>query len=47
MAAFPAKTMLARLTDPYGFSDAFRDLGLAPEDLPSMTRECRMAGSGG
>lgn len=40
------RALLARAQDPYGFSDAFRDLQLAPHDLPSLTRECRMAGDG-
>lgn len=38
--------LTARITDPFGFADAFRDLRLAPEDLPSLTRECRLAGYG-
>lgn len=38
--------LVAQLQDPFGFSDAFADLHLAPHDLPSLTRECRMAGEG-
>ena len=35
-----------RMTDPFGFHDAFAGLSLAPEDLPGLTRECRLAGYG-
>ena len=36
----------ASVLDPFGFADAFADLSLAPEDLPSITRESRLAGMG-
>ena len=42
--------MIARLAsllaDPFGFEAALANLSLAPEDLPSLTRESRLAGSG-
>lgn len=40
------RSLLADLTDPFGFSDAFRDLHIAPQDLPSLTREGRLCGDG-
>lgn len=46
MNRLPLARLAQRLTDPFGFADAFAGLALAPEDLPSLTRECRMAGSG-
>ena len=39
-------SLAQRVTDPFGFAQALAGLSLAPEDLPSLTRECRMAGSG-
>lgn len=42
----PVSRLARRLLDPFGFDDAFTGLGLAPEDLPSLTRECRLAGRG-
>ncbi|HET6404228.1 MAG TPA: hypothetical protein VFH78_06235 [Candidatus Thermoplasmatota archaeon] len=46
MSASPLLRLTQRLTDPFGFHEAFAGLGLAPEDLPSLTRECRLVGSG-
>ena len=46
-ATRPARHVLRRLRDPFGFADALRDLRLAPDDLPSMTREARLCGRGG
>ena len=43
----PIVRLTQRLTDPFGFRDAFAGLSLAPEDLPGLTRECRLAGYGG
>lgn len=34
------------LTDPFGFTAALRNLHLAPEDLPQITREARLEGAG-
>lgn len=41
-----ASRFFQTLQDPYGFTEAFRDLGLTPEDLPGITRESRLEGSG-
>jgi hypothetical protein len=41
-----APRLLQTLSDPFGFADAFAGLSLAPEDLPGLTRERRMAGYG-
>lgn len=46
MAISRLSRLLARLADPFGFEDALRGLALQPEDLPSLTRECRLAGVG-
>lgn len=46
MSRFPLARLAQRLTDPFGFADALAEITLAPEDLPSLTRECRQAGSG-
>lgn len=42
----PIVRLAQRFTDPFGFRDAFAGLALAPEDLPGLTRDCRLAGSG-
>lgn len=46
MAASPLARIAQILDDPFGFADAFRDLHLSVDDLPGLTRECRMAGAG-
>ena len=40
------RQLVASAQDPFGFTDAFRDLQLSADDLPSLTRECRLAGEG-
>ena len=41
-----ARRLHQRILDPFGFADALAGLTLAPEDLPGLTRECRLAGVG-
>lgn len=38
--------LLTRLTDPFQFAAALEGLGLNADDLPGLTRECRMTGAG-
>lgn len=40
------RRLYARLSDPYDFAHAFRELRLAPDELPSLTRDHRLAGLG-
>lgn len=45
MTSFP-RSIVQRMSDPFGFEAALAGLTLAPEDLPSLTRDCRLAGAG-
>lgn len=40
------RSLHSHLSDPFGFTAALRDLHLAPEDLPQITREARLDGRG-
>lgn len=42
-----SRTLHETITDPFGFTAALRHLHLSPEDLPQLTRESRLEGSGG
>lgn len=46
MPAFLAPRALRRLQDPFGFSDVLAGLTLHPADLPALTRDARLEGSG-
>lgn len=46
MLALTLHQIRARLADPFGFDHAFAGLSLAPEELPSLTREARLQGCG-
>lgn len=38
--------LVQKLADPFDFQAALAGLTLAPEDLPGLTRERRLAGAG-
>jgi hypothetical protein len=38
--------LIQKITDPFEFQAALADLGLSPEDMPGLTRECRSSGIG-
>lgn len=46
MTHSPIRHLASRALDPFGFHDAFSGLTLATDELPSLTRDRRLAGLG-